>query len=175
MGHGKEFEDALMDALEEWVGDEGVPLLRKQSMSMRRGRFQMNQEMDILVDSANQEYFVGLEAKSRNGESRLGFYFSSDLNIEQIQGGIEYAEKSGRDYVIAVEVRNYENSEYDKTAWLVAPELFVLCHENEEKKVSWEQIDQYGYCIGHDRDYEITRDVIDAVLLDSPRLESMLE
>lgn len=175
MGHGKEFEDALMDALEEWVGDNGVPLLRKQSMSMRRGQFQMNQEMDILVDSSDPEYFVGLEAKSRNGESRLGFYFSSDLDIEQIEGGIEYAEKSGRDYVIAVEVRNYENSDADKTAWLVSPELFVLSYENDEKKVSWEQIDQYGYCIGEDRDYAITREAIEAVLFDSPRLESMME
>lgn len=173
MKPGREFEDALMDTLEEWTGDEGVPLLRKQSMSMRRGRFQMNQEMDILVDSANLEYFVGFEAKSRNAESRPGFYFSSDLDIEQIEGGIEYAERSGREYVIAVELRNY--GDHDKTAWLVPPELFVLTHENGEKKVSWEQIDQYGYCIGHDGNYRITRDAIDTVLLDDSHLESMVE
>lgn len=163
MGHGKEFEDALMDTLEEWSEGEGIPILRKQSMSMRRGSFQMNQEMDILVDSANPEYYVGFEAKSRNAESRLGFYFSSDLDIEQIEKGIEYAEISGRDYVVAVELRNYEGSEHDITAWLVSPYLFTDTHEKGEKKVSWEQIDQYGYCIGHDRDYSIDRNAIESV------------
>lgn len=174
MGSGKEFEDNLMSALENWVGERGVPLLRKQSFSMRRGSFQASQEADIMVDSPHDEYYICIEAKTRNAESRLGLYFSSDLNIEQIEGGIEYAEKSGRDYVIAVEVRNYENSEYDKTAWLVAPELFTYCHQNDEAKVSWEQIDQYGYCIGHDRNYEITRDAIDSVLMDASRIESMM-
>lgn len=175
MSYGKEFEDNLMDALEEWVGDEGVPMLRKQSMSMRRGQFQMNQELDIMVDSPHEDYYVGLEAKSRNGESRLGFYFSSDLDIEQIENGIEYSEKSGRDYALAVEVRNYEGDEYDKTAWLVPPELFIIAHENDDAKVSWEQVDQYGYCIGHDGEYEITRKAFDSVLMDGPRLRNLME
>lgn len=164
MGSGKDFEDSLMTALEDWVGDEGVPMLRKQSMSMRRGSFQAAQELDIMCDSPHDKYYVGLEAKSRNGETRPGFYFSSDLNIEQIEDEIEYGERSGRDFAIAVEVRNYEEDDYDRTAWLVPPELFVHLHEEDEVKVSWEQVDQYGYCIGHDGDYEITRDAFDSVI-----------
>lgn len=167
MSSGKDFEDALMDALEEWVGEDGVPMLRKQSMSMRRGSFQASQELDIMVDSPNRDYYIGLEAKSRNGETRPGFYFSSDLNIEQIEDEIEYGEKSGRDFVIAVEVRNYNG--WDETAWLVPPELFTHTHEKGGKKVSWEQIEQYGYCIGHEGEYGITREAIDSVLLgDTP-------
>lgn len=163
MSHGKEFEDSLMNALENWAGDDGIPLLRKQSFSMRRGNFQASQEADILLDSKFDEYYICLEAKSRNADSRLGLYFSSDLDIEQIEKGIEYAEISGRDYVIAVELRNYEGSEHDITAWLVSPYLFTDTHEKGEKKVSWEQIDQYGYCIGHDKDYSIDRNAIESV------------
>lgn len=175
MSSGKDFEDELMSALENWVGDRGVPMLRKQSMSMRRGSFQMNQELDIMVDSPHDDYYVGLEAKSRNGESRSGFYFSSDLNIEQIEEGIEYSELSGRDYVVAVEVRKYDGNEYDRTAWLAPPELFILQYEKDEAKVAWDQIDQYGYCIGHDGDYEITREAFDAVVSDIPQLKDLVE
>lgn len=132
---------------------------------MRRGTFTMNQECDVFVDSEESEYYTCFEAKSRNGESRPGFYFSSDLDIEQIESGIEYAEQSGRDYLIAVEVRNYDGSDYQKTAWLLAPELFVRTHEKGEKKVSWDQIDQYGYCIGHDREYTITHEAVESALV----------
>lgn len=172
---GKRFEDDLMDALEEWVGDNGVPMLRKQSMGMRRGQFQMSQELDILVDSPDRDKYVGLEAKSRNAESRLGFYFSSDLNIEQIEDEIEYAEQSGRDVVVAVELRNYDGTPHDRTAWFVSPELFVITHRNDEAKVSWEQVDQYGYCIGHDGDYTVTRRAFDSVLMDDSRVEDLLD
>lgn len=173
MKPGKRFEDDLMDALEEWVGDDGVPMLRKQSMSMRRGRFQMSQELDILVDSPDSEKYVGIEAKSRNAESRLGFYFSSDLDIEQIEDEMEYAEQSGRDVVAAVELRNYDD--HERVAWFVPPELFVYCHRNGDTKVSWEQVDQYGYCIGYDGEYTITRSAFDAVLVDGERFENLLD
>lgn len=175
MSSGKEFEDALMDALEEWVGDDGVPLLRKQSKSFRRGSFQMNQELDIMVDSPDPDYYIGIEAKARNTESRLGFYFSSDLNIDQIRDGMEYAEKSGRDYVVAVELRNYEGTDFERSAWVVPPELFIHAYEKDATKVSWEQIDHYGYCIGHDGEYEITREAIDSAVLDSPRFDDLKE
>lgn len=175
MGHGKEFEDALCEALESWVRGQGYVWLRRQTQSMRRGQFSMGQEVDILVDSPSDEFYTCFEAKTRNAEDRLGFYFSSDLNIEQIEKGIEYAEQAGRKYVVAVEVRNYEKSDFSKTAWLVPPELFVLSHERGDVKVSWEQVDQYGYCIGHDREYVVTHEAIDSVLLDTDRLESMME
>lgn len=174
MGQGKDFENILCDSLEDWVGDNGYVWVRRQTRKMRRGKFSMNQEVDVLCDSPYGEYYIGIEAKHRNTDNGLGFYFSSDLNIEQIEKGIEYAEISGRDYVVAVELRNYDG--HDMTAWLVPPELFMWCYENEEKKVSWGQIEQYGYCIGYDRDYEITRSMVNSVVfVDSPDYLSMLD
>lgn len=161
MGQGKDFEDSLCDSLENWVGDNGYVWVRRQTRKMRRGKFSMNQEVDVLCDSPYDEYYIGIEAKHRNTDNGLGFYFSSDLNIEQIEQGIEYAEISGRNYMVAVELRNYDGNEH--TAWLVSPYLFTDNFDKEAKKVSWEQIDQYGYCIGHDRNYSIDRKAIESV------------
>lgn len=163
MSHGQDFEDALVESLEEWVGDDGVVLLRRQSFSMRGGQFQGTQELDILVDSRDRDKYVGVEAKSRNAESRPGFYFSSDLNIEQMEDEIEYREKSGRKVAVAVELRNYDGCDGDRCAWLVPVELFTSTYERGEKKVSWEQVEQYGHYIGCDGDYAISQQVFDAV------------
>lgn len=163
MSYGKEFEDDLVESLRNWVGDNGVVLLRRQSFSMRGGQFQGNQELDILLDSPLKKYYVGIEAKSRNAESRPGFYFSSDLNIDQMEDEIEYREKSGRNVAVAVELRNYDSCDGDRCAWLVPLELFTLTYERGEKKVSWEQIEQYGHFIGEDGDYSISQQAFNAV------------
>lgn len=168
---GKDFEDELMDALEEWVGDEGFPMLRKQSWGMRRGDFQMSQECDILVDSANDDYYIGIEAKTRDfGKSKAGMYFSTAYEPDQFQKQIRYAEMSGRDVVVAIEARNHgecsDEFECEKDcAFLVPLELFDVKYERGDKKVTWEEISRYGILIGDDEDgIEFDREAIDATL-----------
>lgn len=153
---GKAFENALMDALEAWVGDDGIPLLRKQSWSTRRGQFQMNQELDILVDSSDPDYYAGIEAKSRdasNSKNKYGFY-ASQIDVDQFREAREYGERSGRSVFVAVEARNWPGD--DARAWLCPIETFIAPIEAGASKVTWEHIQEYGYCIGTDGDYEIT-------------------
>lgn len=171
--HGKNFEDNLVSALEDWVGDEGVVLIRRQSFSMRGGNFQGSQETDILVDSAKDEYYIGLEAKSRNSETKPGMYFSSDIDVEQFQDQIQYRRKSGRDIAVAVEIRNCDSCDCD-CAWLVPLELFTESEERELKKVSWPDIHKFGYSIGSNGDLEFERRGFDAVNVRGPRMKALL-
>lgn len=172
MGAGKEFENRLMDSLEDWVGDNGVPMLRKQQRAMRRGKFQMAQEVDIFVDSPETDYYIGIEAKSRDASSkkgRYGFYLSG-LNPGQFTGQQDYAARSGRDVLVACEARNwYGGSDY---AYLVPLDLFIQRDTRNDVKVSWDDIVHYGEFIGRDGNYTIRRDLIDNVLETGDRLSA---
>lgn len=167
---GKDFEDRLMDALEEWVGENGVPMLRKQSWGVRRGTFQMNQEVDIMVDSGNQDYYIGLEAKTRDfGKSKAGMYFSTAYEPDQFKKQITYAEMSGRDVLVAIEARNHGEcaEEVDcegDCVFLVPLELFDVKYERGDKKVTWSEISRFGIHIGDEDDIEFTREAIDMAL-----------
>lgn len=154
MGSGKDFEDALMDALEEWVGDDGYPMLRKQQMAYRRGSFQMGQELDILLDSSEDEFYVGLEAKTRDAEkSGTGLYFSK-LNPDQFLAQEEYREQSGRKVAVAVEVRNC--CDRGDCAFLLPLDLFVNKIHNDATKVSFEEIRETGAYLGSNGDLEFS-------------------
>lgn len=162
MGTGKGFEDALIAALETWVGDDGVVMHRRQSFKMRRGQVQSGQEVDIMVDSIDAEKFLGFEAKSRQVSSRLGLYFSQIG--DQFDDQQEYADKSGRDVLVAVELKGYEGEDAPDPAYLVPLALFVEANALDRTKVTWEEMERYGICIGHDREYDIDRAKIDAAL-----------
>lgn len=164
MGVGKEFENRLMDALEDWVGDDGVPMIRRQQQAMRRGKFQAAQEVDIFVDSPTADYYIGIEAKSRDASSkkgRYGFYLSG-LNPGQFKGQQAYATKSGRDVIVACEARNWHGG--DDYAYLVPLDLFIQREKRNDVKVSWDDIVYYGAFIGRNGEYVIRRDDIESVL-----------
>jgi hypothetical protein len=165
MGSGKDFEDSLMDALEEWVGDDGYPMLRKQEMASRRGNFQMSQELDILVDSRYEEYYIGIEAKSRDVESSgPGMYFSR-LNPDQFLEQENYREVSGRNVAVAVELRNCCESEDGKNdcAFLLPLDLFVRKIHNDDTKVSWDEVREYGVYLGSNGEFSFSTECFESV------------
>lgn len=162
MSHGDEFEDLLADKLESYTGDNGVVMLRKQNMSMRRGNFQGNQETDILVDSPDPLTYLGFEAKTRNADSRNGVYFS-ECSDDQFADMANYARMSGRSIAVAVEARHFED--WQSHAWLTPLSLWSVREINDETKVSWEQCERFGVSIGLNRTYEITEELIEQVLV----------
>jgi len=173
MGTGKEFEDVLVRSLNDWVDGNGVVMLRRQSMSMRGGSFEGSQEVDIMVDSANRDMYTGFEAKTLDSEKqqgKYGFYFSQ-INPEQFKSQLEYAEISGRDVVVACEARNYDDTRLSR-AWLVPLELFTVKHKRGDTKVGWEDIEQFGCCIGEGRDYKINRVVVESALSSGKDIEN---
>lgn len=154
MSAGKDFEDALMDGLEAWVGDDGYPMLRKQQMAHRRGSFQMGQELDILCDSPHDEYYIGLEAKSRNTESSAAGMYFSKLNPEQFLAQDEYRDASGRTVAVAVELRNC--CERGDCGFLLPLDLFLKKIRNDATKVSWDEVREIGVHIGSNGDFEFS-------------------
>ena len=161
MGAGKDFEDALMDGLEEWVGDEGVPMLRKQQMAFRRGNFQMSQEWDIMVDSPRDEFYIGLEAKSRDCESSAAGLYFSKLNPDQFLGQEEYREKSGRKVAVAVELRNC--CEKGDCGFLLPLDLFLKKIRDDATKISWDEVREFGVYLGSEREMEFDASQFDRV------------
>ena len=161
MGAGKDFEDALMDGLEEWVGDEGVPMLRKQQMAFRRGNFQMSQELDIMVDSPRDEFYIGLEAKSRDCESSAAGLYFSKLNPDQFLGQEEYREKSGRKVAVAVELRNC--CEKGDCGFLLPLDLFLKKIRDDATKISWDEVREFGVYLGSEREMEFDASQFDRV------------
>lgn len=162
--HGKKFEDSLCTALEDWVDTNGVVMIRRQSWTTRRGSFQATQECDIFVDSAHEDFYLGVEAKTldvTNSKGKYGFYFSQ-INVEQFEKEREYGQRSGRTVVVAVEGRNYGDDERH-TAWLVPLGLFIELEKTDASKVGWPEVEQYGYYLGTDREYEITADAVEYV------------
>jgi hypothetical protein len=165
MGVGKDFEDVLVRSLNDWVDGRGIVMLRRQSMSMRGGDFEGSQEVDIMVDSADRDLYTGFEAKTLNSETdqgKYGFYFSQ-INPDQFKSQVKYAEISGRDVVVACEARCYGEDRLSR-AWLVPLELFTVKHKRGDTKVSWNDIEQFGCCIGTGRDYKIDRVKIESAL-----------
>lgn len=161
MGAGKDFEDSLCDALEEWVADNGYVWLRRQTRQMRRGKFGMGQELDILVDSGDDEFYVGLEAKSRDCESSAAGLYFSKLNPDQFLGQEEYREKSGRKVAVAVELRNC--CEKGDCGFLLPLDLFLNKIENDATKISWDEVRELGVYLGSQREMEFSAEQFDRV------------
>lgn len=157
---GTQFEDRLADALDAMVGQDGIALLRKQSMSTRRGSFQMSQEADVLLDSSRQDYYAGFECKSRNhADSRerglTGLYFSGDYKDDQIEKQVKYSRLSGRRFFVGVELRDFRGED---AAFLVPVEIFQKDSERDLSKVTWEKIAYLGTYIGDDNALKIDLD-----------------
>lgn len=162
MGHGDEFENIIADELENYVGDQGVVLIQTQSMSTRRGKFEGNQETDILVDSGRSLMYLGVEAKTRNAENTTGIYFSQCTD-NQFSDMAEYAQRSGRSIFVAVEARHFDK--WESHAWITPLSLWAVREKNDETKVSWEQCERFGISIGLNRDYSITAETLQELLL----------
>lgn len=164
---GKSFEDTIWKELEDAVGQNGVVLLRRQAFRARAGHgFQADQVTgDLLVDSPDDSYYIGVECKTISGKYR--FYFNGNYQPEQIKSQMEYQDYSGRDIFVAVEVRVPDDADEDDLqvdwdedrAFLFPIELFAYFAQ-EEAKVAYEDMETFGYLLGKDGDYDLSGDTV---------------
>jgi hypothetical protein len=160
---GKDFEDQIWHSLEDAVGDAGVVLLRRQSFSARAGHgFQADQVTgDLLVDSPEKAYYIGIECKTINSKYR--FYFNGNYDPDQIRRQMEYGEVSGRDMFVALEARGDEESRMgweEDRAFLFPIEMFAYFAEEDGSKVTYEDMETFGYLLGADGDYDFSGDAV---------------
>lgn len=160
---GKDFEDKVWHELEDAVGDAGVVLLRRQSFSARAGHgFQADQVTgDLLVDSPDDSYYIGVECKTINSKYR--FYFNGNYDPDQIRRQMEYGELSGRDMFVALEVRGDEDSRMgwdENLAFLFPIEVFAYFLEEDGSKVTYKDMETFGYLLGKGGDYDFSGDAV---------------
>lgn len=157
---GRSFESNLMMALEEWVDGRGKVIFFAQSRATRGNQFLMSQPCDVIVDSREDAYSIGLEAKSINTESaQYGMYFSSRYKPKQVNKQVDYQEQAGRPIYVAFELRNYMKAGDDSNgdhAYLVAVEKVADLLEAGEKRVEYEWVEAHGVYIGSNGDYHIS-------------------
>lgn len=161
---GKDFEDEIWHALEDSVEDNGVVLLRRQSFSARSGHgFQADQVTgDLMVDSPDDAYYIGVECKTISSKYR--FYFNGNYDPDQIRRQYEYGERSGRDMFVALEVRGHEDSRMDwdeDRAFLFPIELFAYFALEDGSKVTYKDMETFGYLLGKDGDYEFPGEAVE--------------
>jgi len=160
---GKDFEDTVWYQLEDAVGTAGVVLLRRQSFSARSGHgFQADQVTgDLLVDSPDDAYYIGVECKTINSKYR--FYFNGNNKPDQIRRQMEYSELSGRDMFVALEARGDPESRMgweEDRAFLFPLELFAYFALEDGSKVTYEDMETFGYLLGTDGDYDLSGNAV---------------
>lgn len=158
---GRSFESALMDSLEEWVGDHGTVIFFAQSKATRGSQFLMSQPCDMIVDAAETDYRIGVEAKSvdvTTSSAKYGMYFSHRYKPKQIRKQVDYQRKAGRPILVAIELRNYEPQEGSQGdyAYLLPVDDVAHLLESGEKRLTYDWVEEHGVPIGEDGDYAIT-------------------
>ena len=156
---GSDFENRVLKAIRDWVGDDGAVMYQNQSFQMQGGKFQMEQKADVLVDSSEDDRYLGFEAKTRDATNAPGMYFSK-IDPEQFHRQLEYERKSGRRLYVVFEIRNYRGAD---RVFVNPITLFSRARDFEVVKVSWKMIDEYGVEIGDGDEIDFNDSIFERV------------
>jgi len=102
-----EFERVLVRSFNAFIEENGI---RAISYRLKQHRF-TSQFLDVLVDSLNPDYYMGIECKSISVDKGANaLYFSQHFTVDkkgvhQIERISDYLNKSGRKGYLAVELR----------------------------------------------------------------------
>jgi len=102
-----EFERLLVRSFNAFIEENGI---RAISYRLKQHRF-TSQFLDVLVDSLNPDYYMGIECKSISVDKGANaLYFSQHFTVDkkgvhQIERISDYLNKSGRKGYLAVELR----------------------------------------------------------------------
>jgi hypothetical protein len=133
----RDFEDDLLEELQEYVGDDGIAMRRRQEYRMRGGKFQADQFVDLMVDSPKPEYYLGIEAKKATDGGSGKFYFSNHYPRDQVRSQSDYSDKSGREVFTAVKIRDHEGED---VLLLFPVEYFLQLVEDGEAGVEFDEL-----------------------------------
>lgn len=98
---GQNFERAVVKAFNDYFIESGI---KGYAYRMHQTKF-LPQDIDILVDSPNRNYYLAIECKSRTISPTLkGIYFDPHMK-KQITNQTIFLEKTGRAGYMALEFR----------------------------------------------------------------------
>lgn len=98
---GQNFERAVVKAFNDYFIESGI---KGYAYRMHQTKF-LPQDIDILVDSPNRNYYLAIECKSRTiSPATPGMYFDPHMR-KQITNQTLFLEKTGRKGYMAIEFR----------------------------------------------------------------------
>jgi len=140
-----EFERVLVQSFNSFFYENGIKGIAHR---VKQHRF-TPQFLDILVDSLDPDYYLGIECKSisvEKGAKALYFsqHFTVDKNrIHQIERISDFLRLSGRTGFLAVELRM--GTGYSREAYIIPwTELDTLFNTDGENKLSISDLKEYS-------------------------------
>ena len=135
-----EFERSLVHSFNKFFKGEsqikGIAYRRKQS------RF-TQQVLDVLVDSPDLKFYLGIECKSisiKKGANKL--YFSQHFSNRQIERTTFFLNKSGRKGYLAVEIKRGRGK--SKKAYMIDWGIIEDRYSKNQKGLSIKEIKSVG-------------------------------
>ncbi len=99
MALGQQFERDIVKAFNDFFTESGV---NGYAYRLKQTKF-VPQDMDILVDSLNRHYYLGIECKSRTiNKNHSGLFFDDNIK-NQVSKQVNFLAKTGRKGYFAVE------------------------------------------------------------------------
>ncbi|NLI62968.1 MAG: hypothetical protein GX362_06210 [Methanosarcinaceae archaeon] len=154
-----DFERVLVRSFNDYFEKMSI---RGISYRMKQHRFTA-QFIDILVDSLNPDYYLGIECKSvsvEKGAKALYFtqHFTEDKNgVHQIDRTSDFLNSSGRRGFLAVELRY--GSGNPKQAYAIPWKDVEKKFQNSELKFTLEEIQEYPEITRVKESYKVSPDV----------------
>ncbi|HII07338.1 MAG TPA: hypothetical protein HA349_08530 [Methanotrichaceae archaeon] len=134
-----DFEWELMAALNRFFEIREV---RGVAYRLKQSRY-TSQVVDLLVDSPHSEYYMAIECKSIDARKAKTLYFTQHFSIaggvHQIQRADQFIERSGRQGILAVELRRGPGK--PKTAHLVPWKAVIEIFRSESPGLLVEDIE----------------------------------
>lgn len=134
------FEAMLARCFNEWFDKKKIAAMAYKLPMVRYQK----QGFDIYCDSRHYEWYCAIECKSIDAEAEQKLLFSQYFHVSKGVHQIEYengiAERSGRNTILAVELRNRRGVR--KTAFLIPWRICMSCYNTGLRGISQEQIMQ---------------------------------
>ncbi len=150
-----EFERVLVRSFNTFIEEKGI---RAISYRLKQHRF-TPQFLDVLVDSLNPDYYLGIECKSISVEKGANaLYFSQHFTVDkngahQIQRISDYLNKSGRRGYLAVELRFGAGK--GREAYMIPWEVLKKRFLGEELKLTVQEIQEFPEIKREGKNYRI--------------------
>lgn len=149
------FERALVKAFNRYFEENGI-----NAIAYRRKQHKFSDQFcDILVDSHNPEFYLGIENKSIKLKSRKKLYFSQHFShsngTHQIDKITDFLEKSGRKGFLAIELKRGRGR--PKKAFLVPWKFIKDKYESEDVGLDLKSCDRFEEMGRKSKKYEIDK------------------
>ncbi len=150
-----EFERVLVRSFNNFIEENGI---RAISYRLKQHRF-TPQFLDVLVDSLNPDFYLGIECKSISVDKGANaLYFSQHFTVDkkgvhQIERISDYLNKSGRRGYLAVELRFGTGK--GREAYMIPWEDLKRRYLSEELKFTVREIQEFPEIKRQGKNYRI--------------------